>query len=66
MVETMTSGKVVPMETTVAPMSSSGRWNRRASAERTVNKPVTAFNKEQQTDDKQQYRDKHIDSVRRW
>ena len=25
----------------------------------TVDKPVTAFNKEQQTDDKQQYRDKH-------
>ena len=30
---TLASGKVVPMETTVAPMSSSGRWNRRASAE---------------------------------
>ena len=33
MVDTMTSGRVVPMDTTVAPMSSSGRWNRRASAE---------------------------------
>ena len=29
----MTSGRVVPMDTTVAPISSSGRWNRRASAE---------------------------------
>ena len=26
-VETMTSGRVVPMETTVAPISISGRWN---------------------------------------
>ena len=32
-VETMTSGRVVPMDTTVAPISSSGRWNRRASAD---------------------------------
>ena len=33
MVDTITSGRVVPMDTTVAPMSSSGRWNRRASAD---------------------------------
>ena len=30
MVDTITSGRVVPMDTTVAPMSSSGRPNRRA------------------------------------
>ena len=29
-VDTMTSGRVVPMDTTVAPMSSSGTWKRRA------------------------------------
>jgi hypothetical protein len=46
----MTSGSVVPMETTVAPISSSGRWKRQRRC--AVDEPVAALNQEQQTDDK--------------